>query len=321
MSEQQPVKSVRTIGQVRHELSVKTTPEKAPKKHRAAKFIGKFAMAAACVIPPADLALSDVTTAKVLDTIQKNVSKDSAPLEKGIELGGTGLFIAAESLLLGQAMTRNKKLRGAFDDFEAYSEEKRATRGPIKRGASWVATRPFAALEKIGKGAEHLGEKLSHRKSRAARLLGQVAIDAGQVNAVGTSTVIMQETMANNTPSFKRQAYLSGLIAGSWVGGAELVRQGYRYSPSAIQTGLAAFGRTFETLTTVNIANPAETPIGSLAVGSVVAGFGYMGWRIEEFRQQRAERLGVDPNQLHEAIEDFQLRQAQNITPETEVEG
>ncbi len=268
---------------------------------KASKFIARLGMAALCIIPPADLALSDAAFVKSYDVIQDHIETSSKPLERGLEAGAMAGLITAQSIALGQVLTRSKKLDGTFKDFDNYRELRQSQMGTVRKAISTAANSPLTALEKVGNLFEKAGNRISERKSKIARAAGSLLVETGQVNAMGTSSVIMEETMAGNPPSLKRQAYLGGLIAGSWVGGAEIVRTAYR-NISAIRPPLAAIGRTFETLTSVDLNNPARSPIATLAVSSVAAGLAYTGWKIEEFRQQREELTAIKHQDLQNPL-------------------
>jgi hypothetical protein len=262
----------------------------APKRHRVGKFIGKMAMAAACIIPPADLALSDIVTAKEYELVQENITLASKSTERGLEVGLTAAIGMAESLALGQAIAKRKKLQNAFQDFEDYQEEKQETMGRGRKALSTVVNAPFSALIAISNGFEKMGEKIAKSDSKVVRALGQVAVDTGKVNAIGTSTIVLSETMSGNPTPIKRQLYFGGLIMGSWLTVAEGIRQVYRSVP-VVRPPLAAVGKTYEALTTIDFSSPLSTPIGTLAIGSTVAALAYNGWKIEEYRQRREEHL------------------------------
>lgn len=274
--------------------------EAQPPVSKLRKVLGKVALAGLFIVPTADLVLSDASFVKAYEITQDKIDLKSETAEKTAEAGAIGGIIVAESLALGQAVTRSKKAKDAFADFDAYleSDEKLAK----------VLTTPFAGLQKLGGFFERMGEKAANRKSKIARAAGRVAVDAGHINMIGTTGVIMNEDMAGKTPSLGRQTYLSGLIAGSWVGAAEGVRQMYRNIP-VLRPPMAAIGQTYETLTAVNLGNPLETPIGSLTMGAIAGGLAYTGWKIEEFRHKRNEQLGVDHAQVQQAISEFQAEQ------------
>lgn len=277
--------------------------ERAPKiekpHSKARKFFGRLAVAAACIIPPADLALSDAVAAKEYEIVNERVELSNKKHEKGIELGILSTLGVAESVALGQVITRNKKLRNAFNDFEDYQEEKHARMGRIRKAVSKTVNAPFTALEYVADKFERVGQRFEKSELGVVRSLGKLVVETAQVNALGTSTVIMQETMANNPTSLKRQVYLGGLITGSWLGFAEVIRQGYRNIP-IIRTPLVSVGRAYETLTSMDVTNPVSTPISSLAIGSTVAALGYTGWKIEEFRQKRQNEESL----VHQAVVD-----------------
>lgn len=268
-----------------------------PKDYKVRKFLGKVGLAAACAIPVADLALSDAIAAKEYEIVHKVVEQDSNASERATEQSLLLALGVAETVALGQAITKTKKLRGAFEDFDDYREEKHKTMSKPRRAVSKAVNVPFAALEAIGKGFTKVGERVAESDSKLFRKIGKIAVETGQVNALGTSTVIMQETMADKPPTLKRQAYLGGLITGSWLVMAEGVRQAYQNIP-AIRPPLNAIGRTFETLTSIDFTNPLSTPVSTIAISSTVAALAYTGWKIEEFRQSREELLTVDPSDI-----------------------
>lgn len=278
------VKNQETINQNEH--------EKHATRHKVGQFIGRLGLVAACIVPTADLALSDIGFAKAYEITQENVNLASDPIERAVETGIMGSLIMAESIGLGVAITKTKKLQNAFNDFDEYIEEKHQNMSKPRRLMSKTVNAPFSALQKIGTGFEKIGEKISSRKTRVARSIGKLAVEAGQVNALGTSTVIMQETMANNPPTLRRNTRLAGIIAASWLGVAEGVRSVYRSVP-VVRPPMAAIGKGYELLTTINMAHPWETPVGSIAISSTALALAYTGWRIGEFHQQREEIMHV----------------------------
>ncbi len=279
-------------------------PEKS-KNRKIRKTLGKLSLAAALIIPPADLALSDAATAKVYEIVQDNVTNSSPITERGIELSVTGLALAAESVALGQALSRNKKLHNAAADFDDYVDYKQMHMKPLRKAVSKTLNMPFIGLQKLGSAFEKAGNKVAQRKTKIAQVAGKLLVDAGQVNAIGTSGVIMEETSKGKPPNLSRQAYLAGLIATSWLGSAELIRGVYHHAGIG-RIPMAAFGRAYEVLTHINVSNPVETPVGTLTIGSVIAGLAYTGWKIEDFRQLRAEKLGINAEQVQLEIADFQ---------------
>ncbi len=271
------------------------------------RFLGKVGLAATCIIPVADLALSDAVAAKEYEVVTEKVELKSPAKERGVELSILAALGVAESIALGQVISRNKKVQNAFDDFDEYQEEKHKKMSKPRRAVSKVVNAPFAALSTIAEGFSKAGERIERSESKLVRKLGKLAVETGQVNAVGTSTMVMQETMAGKPPSLKRQAYLGGLITGSWLFAAEGIREAYRNVP-VLRPPLAAIGRTYELFTTVNLHNPLETPVGSLAISSTVAALAYTGWKIEEFRQRREELTSIDRTEIEQSIADFQTQ-------------
>lgn len=287
-----------THRQIENKNATASNPEQAQKKHRAGKFISRLGLAALCIIPPADLAASDTVGIHVYNAIEREVKLPSKPLERGLEITIMGSLLTAQSVGLGQILTKSKKMNNAFDDFEAYREHnKKKQRGFIKRATSTVFNAPFSGFTKAGKFFEKTGNKMSERKSKIARGIGHLTVDLGQVNSMGTSGMIAEETMLGKPPSIRRQLYLGGLISGTWLGVAEGVRTSYR-NIAFLRPPMAAVGHAFETLTSVDFSHPMNTPTATIAMSVVGAGLAYTGWKIEEFRQQREELLHVDPSNI-----------------------
>ncbi len=265
------------------EERAKHRAESSPRFLKTRQFAGRAVMAAVCTIPVADLALSDAATFKVLQESQKIVHVDSPAKERLIEDGIVSLTVGLESILLGAAITRSRKLKGAFADMEEYTEERYSKMSRPRKALSQIANAPYTALGYISEKFEKLGEKLAARKTRAARVLGTLVVDTGKVNAIGTSSVILQETLAGNPPSLKRNAYLAALIATTWVGTAEGVREIYRGVP-ILRPPMDAIASTFETLTTPD--NPASIAL----LGSIALGLANSGWNIAKFHEQKTQR-------------------------------
>jgi hypothetical protein len=283
-------------------------PENKPKASKLRKFLGKAALAGLFVVPVADLTLSDALAAKEYEVVHEQISDPSPVRENGIEniiLGAAGI---AESVALGQIISRNKKAQNAFDDFREYQAHRHSTMSKSRRVLSKTVNSPVIALEKMARGFEKVGQGIEGHNSLLLRKLGKVAVETGQVNALGTSAVIMQETMNGKPPTLGRQAYLGALITGSWLTMAEGIRQSYRNIP-VLRPPMAALGHTYEALTSMDITDPLSTPVSTLAISATVFALGYTGWRIEEFRQQREARLGVDHDQVQQAIIDFNSNQ------------
>jgi len=270
----------------------------APRKR--SKTWGKAAqlmMAASCVIAPIDLAVSDSATAKVYQVAQDKLPKTSDGFAEAGKALATGGFIMGTSLALGQGISRNKKLRDTFEIFDDYSEQAREKRGPLKKALFFLPTKLSNRMQTASDKAE-AERSASEQKHGFAKQAGKLTADLLQVNTIGTSGVIMKETVNGKPTPFKRQAYLGGLITGSWLGGAEAVRQIYRHVPEIVQIPMATVGESFKTLTDPNFFHPTEAPIGTAFMGAVVLGFAKWGMNIEAFRQQREELLHVDHDQI-----------------------
>lgn len=278
-------------------IQKQNSAEKAYKFLKARKMAGRLALVATCMLPVADLATSDAGIAKVYQAAHHLHISDDKNTNRLAQNGIVGAAIAVESMGLGLLISKNKKIRDDFEDFENYVEEKHKTMSKPRRAISKTVNAPLKAIKFIGDKVEGLGEHVSRRKSRIARAIGNLVIDTGQVNAIGTSGVIMQETMAGNPTSLKRNARLAGLITGSWLGGAEVVRDIYHYVPYA-DVPLGYLGRGYETLTNVT------EPVGAFAVGAVATMLAVTGWRIGKFHQEREEMLQNRPQTPLEVILD-----------------
>ena len=221
-----------------------TTPENRAKTHKTGKFISKLGLAALCIIPPADLALLDAVDAKAYTIVQDKIGSEAEPAERTLEMLVTGGLITAQTVALGQALTRTKKLQNGFDDFNDYQEHRHANMKGARKVVSKTLNLPFVGLEKVGGLFEKAGDKMASRKSRIARTIGGVALDLGKINMLGTSAVISQEAMANKDSSVKRQTYLGAMFAASWLVAAEGVRGIYRNVPP-LRPPMAFVGRSF----------------------------------------------------------------------------
>ncbi len=264
------------------DLLPKHRSEVEPRLMKTRKFAGRVALAAVCTIPVADLALSDAVSFKVLQVSQDIVQLDNPKIERAVD-------ILLESMLVGAAITRSKKLKGAFSDMEEYTEDRRKAMSRPRRLLSDVANAPYNALGYISEKFERVGEKVASRKSRAARVLGKLAVDAAKVNAIGTSGIILQETLAGDPPSLKRNAWLATLIATTWVGTAEAIRALYNAAPP-LQGPMDAVGSAFEAATT------PDNPLSISVLGAVGLGLASSGWNIAKFHEAKkkdAKDLGL----------------------------
>lgn len=274
-------------------------------KHRFGQIVSRAGLAAVCVVPVADLALSDGAFAKAYQAIDNKIELTSPVAEQGLQMGTMGGVVMAESVLLGLALTKTKRLQNSFGKFDEYTEQKQSQMGPVRKAISAAANSPLKVIGALGSKVESLGDKIQESESPVKRELGQLIVDAGHVNAVGTSTVILNETMQGSTPDLRRITRLGALIAGSWVGGAEAVRYSYRglgylsddISPdlaplskaaSVVRGGMATFGQAYEKLTTIDFTAPQTTPAGTIFLGLVGASLARVGWNISKFHEQPA---------------------------------
>lgn len=269
---------------------------KKPRFLKTRKFIGRAALAATCVIPVADLTMSDAATAKVYDAANKVHLTDNKAANRAIQTGIVGAALAGESIALGLVISRSKKLEDTYGDFDEYLETKQSNMKGTRKAISKTANLPLKGFQLVGKGFENLGHKIENRKSKAARNIGKLLVDAGRVNAIGTSGVIMDETMKGKPPTFGRNASLAGLITGSWLAGAEIVRGVYNLVPGADKV-LGPIGRGFVTLTSPDFINPSQEPIGTLTVSALMTGLAVTGWRLGEYHRRKEEGL-LNPEEI-----------------------
>lgn len=272
-------------------------PEKTPKFLKTRKFFGRIALAATCALPVADLTMSDALTARVYDAAHEHVQVlKNKPLNRAVQNGAVGAALAGESIALGLVISRNKKLRDTFGEFDEYMTAKQKNMKGVRKVISKTANLPLKGFQRIGEGFENLGHKIENRKSRTARVAGRLLVDAGKVNAIGTSGVIMNETMSSNPPTLGRNARLAGLITGSWLGGAEIVSGIYNLVPGADKV-LGPIGRGFVALTSPDFINPSQEPIGTLTVSALVTGLAVTGWRLGEYHRRKEEGL-LNPEEI-----------------------
>jgi hypothetical protein len=269
--------------------------QKRPLRTTLGIYAARVGMAAVCVLPAADLAASDAVMAKAYTVTQSEVNFGSQAVNDVVLDGSIAALIAAQSVGLGLVISKKKKLRGVYGEFDEYLEEREKTMSKPRRAISKIVGAPYAGLQKVGNGFDKIGNKLASRKSRLAVALGNLAIDTGKVNAMGTTAVIMQETAEGKPPSLARNARLGGLIAGSWIGMAEGIKQLYRHVPIT-RPPLSAVGSAFNELTTMNLAHPMETPVGSTALIAAAAGLAVTGWRMAKFHEERAATEAAEQN-------------------------
>jgi hypothetical protein len=104
----------------------------------------------------------------------------------------------------------------------------------------------------------------------------------------------MQETLRGGAPvTYRRIAWLSALIAVSWLLTAEAVLLVFgltsRMGPvgTAVRSALSGLGSVLSLLTGVDPVNPASTPVATLFLLAVAAAFALTGWNIARFHETR----------------------------------
>jgi hypothetical protein len=262
------------------------TPEMAPQSAAASQELTlkeRISLAAVCVIPVADLVVSDGIVAKLYAFTQEHAQTTSELANHLVPDATITSFIFAQSIALGVAITRTERLRGAAHHLDRYNEDKRQNMTPLRRAVSKIGTAPYAFLEKVGGVVTSAGEKIAQRRSGVARAVGRTAMDEGLVNAIGTSGVILKETLEGSPPSLKRMAWLSGLIAGTWLAGVEGARELYHAIPE-VRLPISASVHAFEAATSVN------SPVGAAVLGVGTLLLGRYGWNLGESYQQQKEQ-------------------------------
>ena len=157
------------LARYEHDFYPRHKGEKEPHLLRTRRFFGRAALAGVCMIPIADLALSDAASFKVLQVSQDLIEFDDSPkLERVVENGVVGLDILLESMLVGAAITRGRKLKGAFTDMEEYTEKRQATMSRPRKMVSKALNAPYDGLAYMSEKFESLGEKVARRKSPRA---------------------------------------------------------------------------------------------------------------------------------------------------------
>lgn len=251
----------------------------------------KLSTAAISALGPADMALSDGLFAKTYNAIGDHVTPfQDAMMNKITQAGALSGVVFAESFLMGMLVARNNTIRGSFNAYKEYSEKKELEMNLARKALSRVIQSPLAGISWVGEKINNLGNKISDSSLPLAENVGSLVADIGNTNALGTTTVVTNESMQSDKPlRARRVASLAATITGSWLATAEAVRATYRgigelgKPGQAIQNGIGAFARGLDALTTVGV-NPAETPVGSLFMGAVVGSLAVTGWNIAEMK-------------------------------------
>lgn len=253
--------------------------------------VGAFAAA------PADLALSDGLFAQAQQAINRRFAEtDLSPaMEWAASRGAISALIMVESLILGFLVSRSNRLQGSFEGFDEYVEERREHMKLPRRVLSKVLNAPLTAMGKLGEGIETVGKPLTEHDSPRVRRLGRNIVDAGKVNAIGTTGEVLKEAGESRVPlPVSRIAKLSALITGSWVGVSEGVRHGYRGigklgRPGELaQSGIGAVARGLDTLTSVDMFHLTSTPVGVAFMGSVVIALAVTGNNVVNYQEHQA---------------------------------
>lgn len=254
---------------------------------RARSFIGKFALAGMSMIGPVDYMTSDSKDAAIYGSLTETIELNDKAAERALEDGAFFVLGVGEVALVGAVIGRSKKARGAFDAYDEYRESREEDRGRIKDYIIKVIESPFSLLEKIGKKVEKKRDELENEDGVRLRRIKKIALDAGILNLMGTSTTQLQETMTGNPPKLGRNLYFGALFSGTWLAGAEAVRTVYREVPG-VRAPMEVVGEAFNTMTS------PTNPIGAATLSSVAAFLAYTGWRIESYRQKQEDNKNTE---------------------------
>lgn len=259
----------------------------------------RIAAIAACAAAPADLALSDSVFVQAQQAVNRTVAKaEFIPAVEWIaSRGAISGIIMAESFFVGLAVSRSRRMQGAFGGFDEYTAERQKHMNKPRKALSVAANAPLVAIGKLGEGIEKLGSNFTEHDSLSMQKAGEYIIDAGKTNAMGTTAVILQETGESETPlPAGRIAKLGAIITASWVAASEVVRYGYRgvgelgRPGQAVQGAIGAAARGFDTLTSVDFMNPASTPVGLVTMGAVAVALGITGNNIVRYQDEQYEK-------------------------------
>lgn len=265
-------------------------PEKLPLRKKAGRLGARLLLAGICILPAADFAVADGVAIKALQVSQDKISMQSDFLERSAETGILGSVIFGQSFGLGYVISRNKKFENLFGEYGNYLKVQQEKMRLPRKLLSKTVHLPYKAMESVSNGIKNAGERISNRESKYTRSIGKFAMDLGLVNTIGPSFMITQEAMDGHRPDLKRVAKLSGLIAGSWTLIAEAVRGIYR-SVDFLRPPMATVGETFVELTSIDVANPLNTPTATAFLGSIATGLAVSGWNMAKFHEQREQNL------------------------------
>jgi hypothetical protein len=279
----------------------------------------RLALSAICIMPVADVALSDALNVKVVKEADKHLRVASDIAQHAVEDGIVAAFIMGEAVALAEPVRRSRKLKEAGNDFEEYLDERRSQFGGTRRVASNVINAPYNFLFWIGKKTEDLGERIEKSdKATIVKKSGGLVRDLGMVNSVGTTAAILYETADEETPnpSLKREVYLGALFAGSWAVTKELVEGVNRFGVymSTLPGPYGMEGRSlsrsldgasigFDKATGIELTSPLSTPIATTTLGAVALMLGFTGWRVAGYHERKkANQLAETDNQIEAPV-------------------
>ncbi len=276
------------------------------------KFLARAGLAAVCVMPAADFALSDASSVYARQKINHSPTIEALPGKDLVERGLLGSIIITECFLLALPVTRMKKLQGISEAFEEHLQKKRSRMKLPRRIVSKTINAPLTAIGWVGEKAENFGNKIvSSTDSRSLRAMGKLAVDFGQVNAMGTTAVAMQEATRHNRPVTKaRIAGLSGIITASWLGSAEVFQRIYDAADHLSVPGQIIRGGFRGIGEGLNMATDIQSPSGIATMGGIATCLAISGWNIARFHEEK--NLTSDSEVLST---DFELADATIVVP------
>jgi hypothetical protein len=271
-----------------------------PVAARLPAILARVSLALVCVMPVADLALSDAVSLWLLRAADGWFASAATVTRRlGVD-AIVGAAIFSECFLLAWPVTRMRRLQGVFDGFEAYQEERRSRMGRVRAALSTAVNAPYAALGALADRVERFGTRLAERRtSPFVRTSARVLVDLGQVNAIGTTAVAMQEAAVSSTPvTWRRIAVLAALITVSWIAMAEVIRGVYALAAllgppgRLVHAALDALGRLFDLLTGLDLTDPFSTPVSAVFLGAVALALAITGWNLARYHEARAATVG-----------------------------
>lgn len=264
-------------------------------RNKCSKYLARMLMSAVCVLPVADTVLSDAAFLKARDAVNASIGHKNEVVEQVLENGLLGAIIYSESFLLGLGVCRYKRLQGAFDGYGEYSAKRREEMGPYRTKLSEIASLPYLGLEKMGNASERHGARMAaSNRSKGSKWAAEFLIDAGKTNAMGTTTVLLDEAGSSPEPiPIKRVHRLAWIITASWLGAAAVITNIYDAAGKVpivgdiVQGSMDAFGAAFNMATTVDIQDPLQTPVGTGVMGFIGASLAATGWKIAKFNERK----------------------------------